>query len=322
MRTIFIFICIVAYFAGTAQNSLAITLKKDSLLIIGKKPKKGFCNDYLLFVPKGTPRYHKIVLLVEPNNTGKTSDSIDVHKQYAIGLASVSSVGNNVATELKIPLLVPIFPRPAALELTYTHALDRGVMLENSAELKRLDLQLLAMIKDAKSVLKSMNIEVDARFFMTGFSASASFTNRFSYLHPEKIKALAIGGFNGELLLPQNEINGIAIDYPIGTHDFAELFGNKPDLKTYKSIPQFIYMGQQDQNDAVQYDDAYDDKQRKIINENIGSEVQQRYVKCQEIYKQQGFEPIFKTYANIGHWTTAALNLDVIRFFKSQIQQR
>ena len=56
---------------------------------------------------------------------------------------------------------------------------------------------------------------------MNGFSASATFTNRFSFMHPEKIKALAIGGFNGELMLPQNEMNGIKLNYPIGTNDFT-----------------------------------------------------------------------------------------------------
>ncbi len=76
-------------------------------------------------------------------------------------------------------------------------ALDRDVMVADTPELKRLDLQLLAMIADAKSILTSLQIEVEPKFLMTGFSASATFTNRFSFLHPETIKALAIGGLTG-----------------------------------------------------------------------------------------------------------------------------
>jgi hypothetical protein len=31
--------------------------------------------------------------------------------------------------------------------------------------------------------------------------------------------------------------------------------------------------------------------------------------------------PIFKTYEGIGHWTTAEVNLDVIKYFFSQMQE-
>jgi hypothetical protein len=303
-----------------AQDSKLEVFKKDSLLIIKKDVNKGFQNDYILFIPKGTPINKKIVLLVEPNNTGKTSDSIEVHKEYAINLATVSSVGNNVSTMLKIPLLVPIFPRPSSQELIYTHALDRDVILDDSQELKRLDLQLLGIIDHAKRVLSSMNIVVDEKFFMNGFSASATFTNRFAIIHPEKIKALAIGGFNGELMLPNKKINNVKLNYPLGVNDFSELFNKKFDKNQFKSIPQFIYMGKLDDNDAVQFDDAYNNIERNIINVNLGNEVQNRYLKCQEIYKENEVNATFKTYENVGHWTTSEINLEVIKFFFSQMQ--
>ncbi len=322
MRSIFILIFTISYFVSFAQNSTTETFKNDSLLVVIKNPEKGFYNDYILFIPKGTPLNKKTFLLVEPNNTGKISDSIEVHKRYAIDLASVSSVGNNISTELRIPLLVPIFPRPASQPLMYTHALDRDVMEEKSPELKRLDLQLLEMITDAKSILTSMNIQVDPKVFMNGFSASATFTNRFSFIHPEKIKALAIGGFNGKLMLPQNKINAIKLNYPIGTNDFPQLFGKNRDIDTYKSIPQFIYMGKLDENDAVQFDDAYNETERKIINDNIGRKVQGRYLECQKIYQVNNITPIFKTYENIDHWTTPDVNLEVIKFFYSQMQEK
>lgn len=320
MRTLFILTFTISYLVSFAQNSATETFKKDSLLVVKKNPEKGFYNDYIIFIPKGTPINKKIFLLVEPNNTGKLSDSIEVHKAYAIDLASVSSVGNNVSTELKIPLLVPIFPRPASQPLIYTHALDRDVIEEKSTELKRLDLQLLEMISDAKGVLTSMNIQVAPKFFMNGFSASATFTNRFSFIHPEKIQAIAMGGFNGELMFPQNKINSIQLNYPIGTNDFYELFGKNFDVNTYKSIPQFIYMGKLDDNDAVQFDDAYSEQERKIINDNIGKDVQGRYLNCQKVYQKNNISPTFKTYETVGHWTTSAVNLDVILFFLNQMK--
>ncbi|NUY82365.1 hypothetical protein HUK80_15780 [Flavobacterium sp. MAH-1] len=322
MRSIFFFVLTLACFATSAQNQTKDFLEKDSLIIVAKNPKKGFYYEYILFVPKKTPLHKKSVLLVEPNNTGKVSDDIELHKKYAIDLASVSSVGNNVSTELRIPLLVPIFPRPESDSLMYTHALDRDVMLQKSPELKRLDLQLLHMIDDAKRILIAMDIAVESKIFMNGFSASATFTNRFSFVHPDKIKALAIGGFNGELMLPNKEINGVKLDYPIGTNDFRKLFGKNFDLAAYKTIPQLIYMGKLDDNDAVQYDDAYSEKERAIINDNIGKQVQPRYLACQKIYLENGITPIFKTFENVGHWTTADVNLEVITFFYKQMQEK
>lgn len=317
MRYIFLLLftglCAVAF----AQKS---TTKKDTLLIVPKNPGKGFYNDYILFIPKGTALKRKTFLLVEPNNTGKLSDSMEVHQQAAIHLASVSSVGNNVSTELRIPLLVPVFPRPASQPLVYTHALDRDVMLKKNPELKRPDLQLLEMISDAREVLLSMDILVDPKIFMNGFSASATFTNRFSLMHPDKIKALAVGGFNGNLMIPEKEINKVKLNYPIGINDFSKISGGNFDSAAYKQIPQLIYMGKLDDNDAVQFDDAYSKKERKIINENIGAKVQERYLACQKIYREKGINATFKTYETVGHWTTAAVNLEVIKFFSAQMK--
>lgn len=318
----FILLFLFSSLFSIAQDSKLEVFKKDSLLIIKKDVKKGYQNDYILFIPKGTPINKEIVLLVEPNNTGKTNDSIEVHKEYAINLASVSSVGNNIATMLKIPLLVPIFPRPSSQELIYTHALDRDVILNDSQELKRLDLQLLEMIKDAKNILSSHNIKVDDKIFMNGFSASATFTNRFAFIHPEKIKALSIGGFNGELMLPQKEINQMKFNYPLGINDFHTLFNKNFEINQFKSIPQFIYMGKLDDNDAVQFDDAYSDVERNLINRNLGIDVQNRYLKCQEIYKKFNINAIFITYENVGHWTTSEMNLEVIKFFFNQLQTK
>jgi hypothetical protein len=320
MRSFLLLVTSFSFVLSFAQNERKNTIENDLLIAVEKNPDKGFYSDYILFIPKNTPLNKKIHLLVEPNNTGKTSDSTEVHKKHAIELASVSSVGNNISANLKIPLLVPVFPRPASHPMIYTHALDRDVMSETTPELKRLDLQLIAMINNAMYILDSMNIIIAPKIFMNGFSASATFTNRFSFIHPDIIEALAIGGFNGKLMLPQKEINGKKLNYPIGTNDFSKLFGKNFEIDSYSAIPQFIYMGKSDDNDAVQYDDAYDKKERKIINKNIGKNVQERYPVCQKIYLKNNITPIFKTYENVGHWTTSEINLEVTKFFLNYVK--
>ena len=285
MRLIILLIVLIPFFAYT-QNSAAESFLKDSLIIIESNSSKGFNNPYILFIPKGTLKNKRTYLLVEPNNTGKTTDSLKIHKKSVIALASISSVGNNISTNLKIPLLVPVFPRPDSKPLVYSHALDRDVIFEKEKELIRIDLQLIAMIKNAQNVLKDNGILIYDKFFMNGFSASATFTNRFLFIHPEKVKAAAMGGFNGELMLPLAKYNNKDFNYPLGINDFKNTFKKDCNLTVLKDIPQYIYMGKEDQNDAVQFDDAYNNIERNIINFTLGSKVQERWVNCQSIYKE------------------------------------
>lgn len=318
---IFILLFILFPFISESQNSTTEPFLKDSLIIIESNPSKGFNNPYILFIPKGTLKNKITYLLVEPNNTGKTTDSLEIHKNSAIELASTSSVGNNISTNLKIPLLVPIFPRPDSKPLVYTHALDRDVIFEKEKELIRIDLQLIAMIKNAQNVLKDNGILIYDKFFMNGFSASATFTNRFLFIHPEKVKAAAMGGFNGELMLPLAKYKNKEFDYPLGINDFKNTFKKDCNLTVLKEIPQYIYMGEEDQNDAVQFDDAYNNIERNTINFTLGSKVQERWIHCQNIYKEQNISAEFKTYEKVGHWTTSSINLEVSKFFLKQLQK-
>ncbi|PHR22520.1 MAG: hypothetical protein COA38_17950 [Fluviicola sp.] len=303
------------------QNPVTESFQKDTLIILKSNPSEGFNNSYLLFIPKGTPKNKLTYLLVEPNNTGKVSDSMEVHKKSAIELASISSVGNNISTYLKLPLLVPIFSRPDSIPLVYTHALDRDVIFEVGNNLERLDLQLLAMTKNAQDVLKELDVLVHDKFFMNGFSASATFTNRFLFIHPEKVKAAAMGGFNGELMLPLKQFKNNEFNYPLGINDFKTIFNKECNLVELKQIPQYIYMGKEDQNDAVQFNDAYNNIERYTINSTLGNNVQGRFVNCQNIYKKENISAQFSSYDEVGHWTTSSINLDVINYFLKQLQE-
>jgi hypothetical protein len=132
-------IAVALYMASTATAA-----EDASLIEVPASPERGFQHAYVLFVP---PRRDEMpqYLLVEPNNTGRPDDDIGVHHAAAIRLARESSVGNFVSTRLGLPLLVPVFPRPASMEDTYTHSLDRDTMLIREGPLKRLDQQLIAM---------------------------------------------------------------------------------------------------------------------------------------------------------------------------------
>src|SRR5690554_567411 len=201
---------------------------KGVLVFRESNPDAGFNFPYFLYIPTGTDTAIRIPLIVEPNNSGFVSDDLEKHVDKARRIASNAFyTGNYVAQKLKIPLLVPVFPRPESTWQIYTHAFDRDVALQKGNELERPDLQLIAMFGDARQMLHDKGYRIEETFFMTGFSASGTFANRFTAIHPETVKAVAAGGLNGLLILPVPEADGSVLNFPVGTNDFRQLF-NKP----------------------------------------------------------------------------------------------
>jgi pimeloyl-ACP methyl ester carboxylesterase len=251
----------------------------------------------------------------------KDGDNLEDHKEKARRIATRDFyLGNYLARELKMPLLVPVFPRPKSDWKIYTHALDRDVMLQKQTSLERLDNQLLAMTKDANERLAEMGYDISEQFLLAGFSASGTFANRFTAIHPEKVKAMAAGGLNGLLLLPREIKNGEKLIYPIGSYDFQMLFGKSFNANAFIETPQLLFMGALDNNDAISYADAFDPEEQEIIYRALGREMQpMRWENCQRIYVSEGVHAQFNTYKAIGHELTAEIKKDILEFFKSQI---
>jgi len=117
------------------------------------EPGAGFHADYFVYVSPGARDRavagKLVTILVQPNNSGTNSDDPNVH----IDDAWWTTYGrSSIADELEVILLVPAFIRPAKDWKIYTHALDRDVLLTTDrVDLRRLDLQLIAMIDHARA---------------------------------------------------------------------------------------------------------------------------------------------------------------------------
>jgi len=284
----------------------------EKVIEVEADPKKGFSFPFLLKIPASVNTNY---LVVETNNTGTVSDDFDVHYQSAKKAIVGNAVGPWIAKKLKSPILIPVFPRPETNWEIYTHALDRETLLAESGKLKRLDLQLLAMISQAKKILANQSIKIKDKVILTGFSASGSFANRFSMLHPESLQLVVAGGLNGVLMLPINNISEEQLNYPLGVNDFNSITGIDFNSAEWASLPQFLFMGENDTNDAVQFDDAYSDEERKTIYSVLGQKMQpERWTKCQSIYKENNANVVFKTYENIGHGTNLKIHNDILSF--------
>jgi pimeloyl-ACP methyl ester carboxylesterase len=251
-------------------------------------------------------------IFVEPNNSGTVSDFNEVFAYMAYEeLKDFRYKGT--ADALGVPLLMPVFPRPASV---YTQALSRAAML-TTGDMARLDLQLISMIEDARTRLETIGIHTSPKVFMHGFSASASFANRFTLMHPDRIKAVAIGGFGPLPILPASTYGGYTLRYPIGTADLKSMLNIDFDINTWKTVPQYFYMGDQEVADAVYAADCYDPEDAQILDAIFSHMMYPtRWNKCQELINGYGANAEFKLWSNEGHVISIAMADYYLKFFQ------
>ena len=306
-----------------------LDLSNELLCRVTVNPTAGFNYPYYLFIPQGINLSQPVHLLVEPCNTGvsRSLKSLD-RKTKALAEASHAT---RIAKRLRVPLLVPVFPRRGDQLLvpvrpksggeqwqTYTHALDRDTLLIKNGDLKRIDLQLIKMIAHAQRLLQHNNMKVDKKIFMNGFSASGTFANRFAILHPTLVRAVATGGVNSIPTFPTDRWEDTILRYPVGIADVKEIADIEFDEAVYKKVSQYIYMGALDDNDAVPYGDAYDAVDAALVKKLIGAKMMpDRWNVSQAIYKALGIPAQFVTYENTGHEIKAEMIDDIVAFFEA-----
>jgi hypothetical protein len=275
----------------------------------------GFHHPFFLYVPKENVRIRS--LLVAPNNTGSSLSEIATQIQDTMrkGLADAY-----IAERTRSILLVPAFPRPELEPPVYTHALSRSTLLVKDGPLQRLDLQLIKMIEAARTILANKyKIELKKKIVLTGFSASASFVNRFSFLHPELVAAAAVGSPGGWPIAPVSVFKGKALTYPVGVADLKNLIGKEIDLISLKKVSFFFFIGDKDENDSVTFRDSFSEEDEKIIMELFGKKPVDRWPRSEELYKSAAMRAVFKTYPGVPHEVNRSMREDVIDFFNKSM---
>lgn len=294
-----------------------VDLTGDDILQVEAQPRDGFNFPCYLFIPSGVEKDKQVYMLVETNNTGKVSDDFEVHREKALRLVE-SSHASRMARRLGIPLLVPVFPRLKTNWQAYTHALDIDTLEIEEGKLKRIDLQLTAMIKYAQKLLRMNGFKIKDRIFMHGFSASAKFCNRYSFLHPEMVKAVAAGGVNGLPTLPVREWNECKLPFPIGIAGIEKVIDKPFDEKAFKKVAHYIYMGYFDRNDTLPSRDAWREEEADIIKKSLAEKMMpNRWELTQKIYHEQKLPAQLVTYNGVAHAITNEIQDDVIDFFKA-----
>jgi dienelactone hydrolase len=277
---------------------------------------------FLVYTPSEERIKHKMpVILFVPNNSGKATDNFDWEARQAI--KDARSMAPELTEELPVIYVTSIFPRPLQYERwrIYTQALDRDVMTTEHQALSRLDLQAIEAINEIKDILKKRwDIKTGSKIAIMGFSAAGMFANRFTALHPELVKAAVVGSPGGWPIAPQSEWEGKVLRYPVGTADFKELTGETFNLEAFQKIPMLFFIGSDDTNDSVPYDDGYDKADQDLIFTLFGKDMQQRWAESEKLYQADSTNATFKTYEGVGHKVTDRMKQDAILFLKENLQ--
>jgi hypothetical protein len=265
-------------------------------------PASGYFADFYLYTSPPAQRAARqgqvVTILVQPNNSGISSDDEQVHRRDAWWTGFERRA---IADELAVVLLIPAFIRPGEDWQIYTHALDRDTLTTERLDLKRIDLQLIAMITHARTELMKLGIRTEEKVLIQGFSASGMFANRFTILHPEWVKAAAIGSPGGWPIAPLARWNGEPLPYPVGIADLESLTNLPFDSMTYNAIPQLIYMGSADTNDSLDYLDGWDERDAQLVDKLFGEDPLSRWDESESIYQEAGANVQFLLVDGLAH---------------------
>jgi|SRR3972149_2821039 len=282
---------------------------------------KGFNYPYYLYIPTTIQKTNQTnYLLVEGNNSGGVaSDDQTVHDAAAKKIAEKKDAP--LAEALGTPLLVPAFPVPLKYNpggtgsiVMNTQALDRSTLLTNDNDLKRLDLQLITMIDDAIQRLSQRGINLQNKVLIDGFSSSGAFANRFIILHPDRIQAATVGPCMGWPVAPLAEWEGTTLNYPMGVADLNQIVGNNFDIQTFKSVPLYFYLGDQDP-------DQMGGEEQQLMFQ-YGSTAAARFPEAEKIYKSVGCTCQFVLYPGVAHEVSSDELEDIITFFSNHLTPR
>lgn len=126
--------------------------------------------------------------------------------------------------DLNMPVMIPLIPR---VQWYYTQALgskifhneisglindqsnrqdndklSKNELLQIQEQCKDIPEQVVSMIKSGREFLQTLDIHVDDKIIVEGYSAGTKFANCYTELHPEIVKACICGGNSGLGIIP------------------------------------------------------------------------------------------------------------------------
>ncbi len=303
---LFIFVFVGFFLVGHAKSN-------GEILTFPANPAKGFQWGYALYLPKTIDTSKKLPVLLIMTDCGVT-DTVKETEEKTLFRLQYERSEYPVADELGVPLVMPIVQRPEGL---YTQALSRAVFVSQEEPFKRLDLQVLKILEDARKELKKRGIHTKDKFLVTGFSSSGVFAWRWTMLHPEYVLALVTGGALYHML-PIEKLNGDKLIYPVGVSDLKKYTGKKFNKKAWSKIPIFSSNGEKDNNDTFVYEECFAKELERPVLQKVlpGKDIFERRTQSLQLLAELAPNVQTHVYPWLGH---KPVTKDVIDFLKKHI---
>lgn len=293
---------LLGVFFGFAMNAFAIKATGE-IIEMPANPDKGFHWGYVLYLPQNMDTSKPLPLLFVMNNNDYCETQEENIKSVLEQFESRSGdwVEWGIADGVGVPMVMPMVLRKKNEPVLHTQAFNRAVFVLKDGPYARLDLQVLAMLKDARKELKKRNIRSQKKFLIAGFSAAGSFGDKLACLHPQNVLAAVIGG-NVYPMLPLETYNGVNLIFPVGAYDMKEHTGKRFNKKAWQKIPFLIVNGGDDYNDPLPYNDVYGEEDRAAVLQTFGEgTTMDRWNKAHEILAESAPNMQTHTYPHVGH---------------------
>lgn len=300
------FVASVVYAAPRVESA-------GEILIFPANAQKGFNWGYALYLPQTMDTTQKLPILLTMNNEDISDSSEKLEEAVRVQLRrNYSEYG--IADGVGVPLLMPLVLQGTNGQ--HTHQLNRAVLKIKDGPLTRLDLQVLAMLEDARQQLQAKGIRTHKKFLVAGFSSAGVFAWNWTMLHPQRVLAAVVGGTQN-VMLPLREWKNNELIYPVGVADFEAFTGKPFQLSAWRKVPVLLLNGGEDYNDPRPYNSVYGDEERIVFNQLYGvGNIQHTWKQEQQFLTGLAPNVQFHTYPHMGH---EAVWQDEIDFLKQHI---
>lgn len=310
----------------------------------------GFSFPYILYYPSEVEG--STYLLVESYNAGSahTTNDINVTIENAMQYGAITgpTIGAIIADRMDLPRIMPIIPRLAyvvedqygnIVDYGHPHGLDRTTMLiedyisnvhvwpgfevngvtdEYFQKLIDVEQQVYNMIIDAQTKLIENNYECEDKIFITGYSASGSFSSRFTSFYPTKVKAMFSGGMHVPFV-PATLYQTHDMIYGIGASDHLHINGKEFNLNDYNNVAKMMFLGMQDTNDPLPYSGVFSTDQRELAILLYGNDWHTRWNNVKDVFYEVGGTGLFVESESLGHAYSPELISLIEQFFTINI---
>lgn len=189
---------------------------------------------YIIGIPNGL-KDNSEMFVETYNSGGQEKEDYFENVQHAMTDRGNPIEKSYVYFMTDFPIVVPIVPCLKSLPDFQQLSLESVQQYDIHEKVKN-------CIDDARLQIKMITgKDVQQKIFLSGYSASGVFAQRFALIYPEIINRALIGGAAGTIPVPTKKIK-----FPIGIQDYEELFGKSFNSEAYRQIQFGYYVGEKE----------------------------------------------------------------------------